>query len=161
MIKESSKNVELTFDQLQQIDVVKKQLANLESEIVTATKVLKGTKLECDRVLKEKSYQEELLNEKDTRVNQLEQQKNDLIAEINTFATTLDDIKEQTKILNEEHYQKTTDLIAREKAITNSEAMLTKKVEDITQKANKLVEDQLAINTAKEAFSKASETVVW
>ena len=54
-------NPTLTFDQLQAIDVAQKTLANLQSEITNATKILKGTKMECDRAIKAQAYHEGLL----------------------------------------------------------------------------------------------------
>lgn len=62
MIDTPTTNPTLTFDQQQQIDTTQKRLIVIESEITNATKVLRGTKMECDRAVKDLVYQEERLS---------------------------------------------------------------------------------------------------
>jgi len=62
MIETPNENVKLSFDQMQAIDLTQKRLSILESEIAVCQKVLRGTKLESDRAIKEKAYQNELLD---------------------------------------------------------------------------------------------------
>lgn len=63
-------NVKLNFDQLQAIDTAQKRLSVLESEVGIAQKILKGTKMEIDRAVKEKAYQEEILGTVSAQLNE-------------------------------------------------------------------------------------------
>ena len=161
MIDSPNENVKLTFEQLQKIDVVNKQLANLQSEIANAQKILKGTKLECDRAVKEKLYQEELSVGLVEQVKTLTAQKDGLVQEVTDFTTALNTLKEKTNEINKQNYEREAELIARMKDLKSKEDAFNAKVSDFTIQSSKLLEDQLSIQTAKEAFLKATETVTW
>lgn len=161
MIDSPNENVKLTFEQMQQIDIVQKRLSVLESEITSATKILKGTKSECDRAVKEKLYQEELLANIKEVVEQFTVKKDNLVLEIISHTTEIDNLKEKTTQLNKENYDKESDIIARTKDLDNAEYNFNQKVQDFSTKTNQLLEDQLSIKTAKDAFLKATETVSW
>lgn len=161
MIDSPNENVKLTFEQLQQIDVVEKQLANLQSEIVNANKILKGTKMEADRATKEKIYQEQLLEDVKIQVEGFNNKKNELINDINNATTELNKIKKETTELNKQNYDQKTELDTKIKQFDEDTLEYNKKVEDFNIQSGKLLEDQLSIKTAKDAFLKATETVIW
>lgn len=161
MIDSPTENVKLTFEQLQQIDVVEKRLSNLQSEIANANKILKGTKSECDRALKEKLYQEELAFNLASQIKELTTSRDNLAKEITLSTQALEDTKKTSKDLSESNYAKTDELLKREQKISQSETEHLLKVEDFNNKYNQLLDDKNAISTAKEAFLKAIETVTW
>lgn len=161
MIKDTNENVKLTFEQLQQIDEVSKQLINLQSEITTAQKILRGTRLEIDRAIKEKTYQEELLEELKSTVLSFETKKADLVEQINQAITILDETTKRSSDTDLESKIKIDELHKKESELARGEETYSKKVEEFTSRSNQLLEDQLSIKTAKDAFLKATETVVW
>ncbi len=119
MIEQETKNVELTFTQSQAIEETKNRLAVLESEIVNATKVLKGTKMEIDRATKENAYQNELLI---TVTGQLETTKSDLAEAQEELTNT----KNENLKVNNETSERLKKAEVKETELKNKEESIAK-----------------------------------
>lgn len=161
MIDTPSDNIKLTFEQMQQIDVVEKRLAVLKNEITISQNLLIGTRMEMDRATKEKEYQEELLSNLQTQVEDFSKKKDILINEINSSIETNDKLKEESTKINNENYIKISEINSRQSDLESKEENFNKRMEDFNIKSSQLLEDQLSIKTAKDAFLKATEAVIW
>ena len=117
----STANPTLTFDQLQAIDVAQKTLANLQSEITNATKVLKGTKMECDRAVKNQAYNEELLAGLTTQVEAKKKELADLLANHTDTSSKLSALNSEIKTKTTEQTTKTAELNDRESLVKSAE----------------------------------------
>jgi chromosome segregation ATPase len=161
MIDNTSDSVKLTFEQLQQIDATQKRLSNLESEIIIATKTLKGTKMECDRAVKEKLYQEELLVDLNGKIESTKNVLNELSLNVDKNNATLSETIKKIDTMNLRYLEKTDELNERERGIKMAENSLNKEIDYFAIKSSQLLEDQFSVKTAKDAFLKATETVTW
>ena len=154
MTETPAENVKLSFEQLQAIDTTQKRLAVLESEIAIATKVLKGTKLECDRATKEIAYKNELLDSVNLQVKTVE---DNLISLNETLANTREELaKVNSEISTKSSVQTAKDMefkdredgiVAKELALSNKEEVLSKNIaihesdrKDFNEKIAKLKE---------------------
>ena len=158
---DTTSNTKLTLEQLQQIDAVEQKLTGLNTQILVANKNLKVVNNDTLRFAREIDAQKELLASLTTQIETLETKKQQLIADINESITTLDINKKQASEVLSANDAKSGELFEREKIIANKEKDLTKKEEDYNIRHSALLEDQLSIQTAKEAFLKATETVIW
>mgnify|MGYP001586162363 CR=1 FL=1 len=161
MINTPTGNIRLKLENIQQLAEVEGRLSNLQSEINIATKTLRGTKMECDRAVKEKAYQEELLENLKKDVEKLEQNKKEKGEELRVVVSNSDALNKKTKELTISNSNKDTELNKREKEVLQGEKDLLKKVDDFDVKNIQLLKDQVIIKLAKDAFEKASETVKW
>ena len=161
MLFGTEKNVELTFEQLQQIDVHKKILANLESEVLSAQKVLAGTKLECERAIKDLAYRNDLLSEIEPKIKS----KRDELQELNRMVGEINAVKEkqeeEIRTANKIMSDKEQELRERDAKLSISEQEHNKKVEEHNKKSDELSKHKEMVETAKNAFLKATETVKW
>jgi len=142
----TSANPTLTFDQLQAIDVAQKTLANLQSEINNATKVLKGTKMECDRAVKNQAYNEELLA---NLTAQVENKRGEL-------ANLTGNVSERTAMLNEllSQFKEHTDLIAKGKADHEArETKITSKEQQLSEQGSALGREKVLHENDKATFN--------
>ena len=161
MLFGTEKNVELTFEQLQQIDVHKKILANLESEVLNAQKVLAGTKLECERAIKDLAYRNDLLAEIEPKI----ESKRDELQELNRMVGEINAVKEkqeeEIRTANKIMSDKEQELRERDAKLSISEQEHNKKVEEHNKKSDELSRHSELVENAKSAFLKATETVKW
>jgi len=161
MIDTPNDNVKLTLEQMHQIDVVEKRLAVLKNEITISQNLLMGTRMEIDRATKEKEYQEELLFSLQNQVEDFSNKKDILINEINSSIEINDKLKEESAKINNENYIKISEINSRQSELESKEENFNKRMEDFNIKSSQLLEDQLSIKTAKDAFLKATEAVTW
>jgi chromosome segregation ATPase len=143
----STSNPTLTFDQLQAIDVAQKTLANLQSEIVIATKILKGTKMESDRAVKEKLYQEELLENTKTQVEDETKQLNYLTSEIAQSNVILTKLNDEINTKTEIQRKKDVALQDRESAVQKREIEVAKVESSLKEKVSAHAETSQTFNS--------------
>ena len=143
----TTSNPTLTFDQLQAIDVAQKTLANLQSEITNATKVLRGTKLESDRAVKDKAYQEELLANAKTQVEEETKQLNYLTSEIAQSNVILGKLNDEINSKTDIQKKKDDDLQARESAVQNREIEVAKVESSLGTKVSAHAETSQTFNS--------------
>ncbi len=133
-------NVKLTFDQLQQIDAAQKRLANIQTEVSVALKVLTEKRLELEQVLKDKDYQEGLLGEVTAKVatitftlKQLESnvlEKTDLL---NHLLDTINTERVSHETKTAEFQEREIKLIAKEQELNQTTQSLAGKMSNYTE----------------------------
>jgi septal ring factor EnvC (AmiA/AmiB activator) len=105
MLDAPTGNIKLTLEQLQQLDMFNDRLANIQNEIKSANKILTAAKNDCDRITKERDYQQTLLDkvnqdleEKQAKVTALDETH----AALSTAITELDaEIKRKRAAMEE------------------------------------------------------------
>lgn len=161
MLTNPDKEIELSEEETKKLAIYFKKLSDLQSDIANNTKTLVGTRSECDRAVKDRQYQEELLATVTEQVTALQAKKESLEADVATHTASITEMAAKAHDIEAAHSAKTAELDSREKALKEKEDAYAARLENLVMQAAKLQEDKLAIETAKEAFSKASETVVW
>jgi chromosome segregation ATPase len=161
MIDSPNENTKLTFDQLQQIDVTQKQLANLQGEITNAIKTLKGIKMEIERATAERKYQEQLFAELEPKIKEAQSHHSLLITDIENGKKTLNETYEKVHVLEDEYKKKSDSLDENINKHRLDVEEHQKKVEEHNAQITKLESDKLAVKSAKDAFSKVIEGLPW
>ncbi len=156
MINEPTSNPTLTFDQLQAQDASQKILANLQSEINIATKVLKGTKLESDRAVKDKAYQEELLANVKIQVEEETKQANYLTSEIAQSNVILGKLNDEINTKTETQKKKDTALQDRETNLVKAENEYIVRNESL---GNAIIEYKTTSETFNTKVAKLKEVI--
>lgn len=146
MITQETDNVKLTFDQLQAIDTAQKRLAVIESEITNAQKVLKGTKMESDRAVKELAYHEELLADLTAKTEAKNKELIDVKENLNTASEKCDALNKEIKEKEAEQFKKTVELDERE-------ATIAKKEKELSEKGSALGKQEIILNNDKATFN--------
>lgn len=161
MIDTPTENVKLTFEQLQQIDVFQKTLANINNEISINTKFLISERAECEKATKETIYQKELLGELETKVESIKIRLKDLGDNLNINRIELEEINKKSQTLGLVNQTRSEELDKKDKDLKINLEEYNKELEIFNVKFKELLEDQFSVNSAKEAFLKALETITW
>lgn len=156
MLDNQDTTIILTIEQQQAIEETKVRLLNLENEISLGNKALKQLKSESERAIKDKAYQEELLDEIVAKVSsarsqlaEIEPQVIEKTAQLNHL---LDFIREETV----SHETKNKELTEREEEIKEMEKITYKRETDILN-----VRDDLntEMKTHKEKVARLKEVL--
>ena len=161
MITEPSKNVELTFEQLQQIDTVQTRLKNLESEIAIATRNLGIVNKDVVKATKEREYQESLIAGLEKSLADKQASHESLKQQLSDTANTLSKHQDEIVSINKKHTDKASELDARETVISKSEEEIATRLNALKVEENKQQEERVKLDTALKSFSEATKTVVW
>ena len=161
MIETPTENVKLTFEQLQQLDVVQKRLAVLESEMAIATKLLKGTRLEGDRALKEKIYQEELLATVKEKIEKAQKDLDSLVVRVAESSVVLNEKRAESEDIHIAAQQTLGVLNDREDRLAKAEKEYEQKNKELNNKIKDFLTEKSTVEEAKKAFKKAVEFVKW
>lgn len=152
MIDEPTKNPELSFDQLQAIDVVQKRLSNLEAEIAIAAKNLSIEKKEVVKATKEREYQEELLAKLNAQVPALQAEKDKIEAAVKAGEERLAKIIQEDRVLKAEQTATAIQQTERENALRESEAKLAQQQDALRQENADLKAEKAKLAEFKEAL---------
>lgn len=156
-----TKDIKLTPEQTAQIEAYQVKLSNLLSEIVNHTKILKGTKSECDRAVKERAYQEELLKRIESEIPIKQAEKDSLEKSIAVMEEQIATARAEDIKLKAEWEEKNTELRERESNVKESEEILAKAREVFKEEAEEQRKDREKLDNAKVAFKEALKTVTW
>lgn len=143
-------NIKPTDEQAAQLEQYEIKLSNLLSEITNATKILKGTKIESDRAVKERAYQEELLAELTPKVEEKRKQLDGFNEEINKATSALSKLQEEIRIKSEEQiakdyvFQSKSDELERQIAEYNTKTAQSNRREASLQKNEILFNQKVA-----------------
>jgi predicted nucleic acid-binding Zn-ribbon protein len=161
MIITPTENTKLQPDQLTQLEEFQKRLSNLEIENVSAAKILKVSKSDLEKVVKERLYQEELLAKLEKQTEEKTKELEDLNGKCEVSKKTLESDSHQLDEIKMALTEQKSQLEEKERVLISRE----KDVEEKENKANLFVEEVLkeksAVEEAKKAFVKAVEFVVW
>lgn len=153
-MEQPNKNVQLTFEQLQQINVVENRLGNLQNEIALAVKLLPETRNDLEQATKNKLYQEELLaivsvkvSEKQSISTNLDEvilekrvELNQLLSEISTKKSLFDKKEMEFKDREDKISEKEQQLSAQGNAIGKERVILENDKAEFKSKVDKLQE---------------------
>lgn len=157
----NNKNVTLTLEQMQQIEEATTRLRNIESEIVIANRNLGIENKEVVKATKERMYQEELLAGLLPKVEDAKKNLSDINSSIADGIATLDTIKRDKDAIEKDTADKRIELESRATNIVILEKELKDRKDEYSASAEKLANDQLLVEKAKEAFIAAADSVVW
>lgn len=149
MINIPTDTSKLSPEQTAQLAEFYPKLSNLESELAILTKNVRATKLESERSVKDKAYQEELLVGVTVQV---EAKK----SELTILHQTNNEIKEILAKLNSEISEKSSKITAKEMELKNREAEVEKGEKEVETKQNAL---NSAITTLSRDKSEHQEKV--
>lgn len=141
-----NKNIVLTPEQTAGIEEYQVKLATLLSETVNATKILKGIKMETDRAVKEKAYQEEMLTDLTPKVVEKKSQIDGYNEEINKATSTLSKLLDEIKSKTAEQLEKDTLFKEREDKISAKELQLSNQGSAISKEKILLNNDKVDFN---------------
>jgi len=161
MINSSDKNVELTFEQLEQLDVFSKRLSALENNITITSKNLNVLMKEVIKATREKEYQEELLS---TTTVAIERKKAELASLENSVRLKEEEIARFTsdeQARKQTLEQKETDIAERIIKLEETENQIREQQESVRAETEKQAIDRENLNKSMEAFSEAIKTVTW
>lgn len=139
MINTPSNNIILSIEEQNRVNFLENRLKNFQDEITIAKKQLEDTRIECDKVTKERIYQEELITKAEIKLYPLVTKVGELEKEIVDKTDELDHLLNEihTKIVGQE--TKNTELKDREEKIESQERDLTSREKLITGKNNELI----------------------
>lgn len=154
-------NVQLTFEQLQQIDMFEKRLGNLQNEVNLAVKQLSVARTDCDRIFKEKEYQEKILT---SLIGDVNNAKSELVIVI----SSLESNKVELSKTVESHRELHEELSKREVTVQKKESNLDSKLKEhesltkvFNSQSKQLEQDRNAVEAAQEAFVTATKYITW
>lgn len=161
MIISPESNVKFTDEQTKAIELAQGRLVVIQNEFLIAQKALKQANSDTLATTKERLYQEELLAKLEESAKPLEEKLSTLRSQVIESEDILKTNIENARIVGEENEKLSASLTKRESVVSELESSLKDKEKDLNIKLTQLSEEQLKIAKAKDAFSKAIETVSW
>lgn len=161
MISDTSKNVALTFEQLEQIETAKGILKNLEAETIIANRNLSVLQKEVIKATKEREYQEELIAKFS---KEAEEKRTELAGVQESFRDTsvsLAKAKGEAETLESKAKDTRADLTKREEAVLKAEKDLSEARTALSKEKDALDLDRAAIERTQAAFKEAALTITW
>ena len=118
---ETTSNIKLTLEQLQQIDVVEQKLAGLNTQINVATKNLRVITNDTNRFAREIEAQKPVLEDLKTKVEEETKQLNYLTSEIAQSNTILGKLNDEINAKTETQNKKESEIKDRESIVQQRE----------------------------------------
>lgn len=134
MIDQPNANVQLTFEQLQQIDTTQKRLTNIQNEVFAAEKLLSEIRNDIERITKEKDYQQGILDGLNSDIAGLIETKNTLITTNQAAGKVLLETQQKTEDLLTSTDAKTLALNDRENILDLHEDELHQREEIVLER---------------------------
>ena len=122
---ETTSNVKLTLEQLQQIDAVESKLAELNTQLAVATKNLKVITNDSNRLAKERIAAETLLSDLTTQNETLKKSVDTSTETLNSTRTANTNLESEMVAKKSVHDKRETDLNNREVKIAEKEKQLS------------------------------------
>lgn len=141
-------NPKLTSDQLAALLEFQVRISNLENEVSIVARTLRANKLESERSLKERMYQENLLSDVNSKVNIAATNLQELQETITVKTSELNILIEKIKTLNLEQENKNISLREKEEKIAVKEQQLIEK-ENSLRKISQALNIEKAEHVAK------------
>lgn len=161
MIESPTPNVELTFEQLQQIETSKGILRNIEAETAIANKNLSVLQKEVIKATKEREYQEELLAGLQERAAEKDADLASVSEKVAEAAVSLAKVVKESEKLDKDAEKTRTELATREDVVLKAEKDLSEARTDFNKEKGALDKERASIEQAKAAFKSAVLTVTW
>lgn len=161
MYSAPEKNVELTHEQVEKLDLFNARVSKLDANIREAKTELSAVQQEVEKATKEREYQEQLLTKLVACTNEKQ-------AELQSVTDSLTNLKDEYAKLLEVVKNTTSDLSKKESELRDREALVLESEKNIAERREVLVKEEKnqqekrkEIEEAQEAFKQASLTIVW
>lgn len=161
MINSPEPSVALSDEQTKQLQVFYTRLTNLQTESSIATKNLENLKQEAIKVSMERQYTENVVETLKEQLATLKEQANEHLAMIDKSQIELKAHREERTKVDAAHNEKRASLDEREKKVEGAEKLCETLRDELNHNSKVLSEERLAVDSAKDAFQKATESVVW
>lgn len=162
MLKKSpDETVRLTDEQTAQLGVFYSRLSALQTETAIGKKNLDVLKEENIKTTKEKMYLEESVESLTKKVSLLKKQASDLSNEVSGSHSELTKHRKELSVRGEMLAQQKREQDVAQGKLDESGKVLHDKLRELNSNTKKLSEEKLSVEKAKEAFSKAAESIVW
>lgn len=161
MLNAPNKNVELTFDQLQQLDVFQKRLTVLESNISAMTRDLNIVNKEVIKATKEREYQESLLADVSAKISTKQQEFNSLEASVLQVKESISLFQKEETEMRKTLTKKELELSERHESMLLAERKLTEQQQEFNTESQRQTEEREKLEIAYDAFSIALKTITW
>jgi len=155
------KTVPISEKEAQQIKAVENRLLNLVDDVRTAEKNLSSIKQETEKAISARDYHVDLLNNTVASVKKAQEELHRLIGDSEKVRATIEDGLKVHQETERVHSTKGDELSKREDELKREEEAHSIRIADYVSKSNKLSEDQLLVEKAREAFLEATESVKW
>lgn len=158
MIQTTSPNAKMTLENLQSLAEYEGRLSVLNGEIAVAQKGLNVVRKEIDKAIKEKDYQDQLLDGLTSEAQAKKAEVTKLDSEIEQKDKELGILIEKVKEITLGHESKTAELKNREEVILNTEREHVTLKEVLQNRKDKLEtsekEHAIKVNLLKEVLTK-------
>jgi len=151
----------LNEEQSKREETAKMRLSNLESEVGIATKNLGVLNKDIEKAIKEKKYQEELLEVLSPKVVQKERELEKLQSSLDQVERSLSVTLEREQSVLDAAALKTAELADREAKLALKESQLISQEEAFSTESQKQSEEREVLQKAYDAFSEALKTITW
>lgn len=159
MIESSSQNVQLSFEQLQQLSTFQNQLSKLDGDIAASNKNLLQLRLETENIIKEKGYQQGLLDDLTSEVAQLQTTKELLDNTIASAELTVQDSMVKAEALRID-YGNHISLMAQEKNDLNiKKESHAKEWQGIVAQKEEVALSQKKVEAARQILDSAVKSI--
>ncbi len=155
------KNMELTFEQLEQLDAFNIRLSKLEHNIRTSSKELNILSKEVIKATREREYQEELHTELLEKIKIKQAEFSSLEKSVLQMETSIANTRKEEGSIKESLAKEKAELDDRDQNIVSAEQELSKKQEAFRVENTKQIEDRKLLDNAFEAFSEALKKITW
>jgi hypothetical protein len=158
-ISNEEANIKLTPEQTQAIEETKARLFNLESEISIANKNLKFIKGESEKAIKDRIYQEELLEKVSIQVREEETRLATLIASTLSGSNALSEINQEVAKKKEEFATLVTSMRDKAEYISFKENELITRETSVALREEDLKESEELLNNKHAKIKAFAETI--
>lgn len=161
MVNETSSNVKLSLEQLQQIEAAKQRLTNIEAEVAITKDTLANINKEILTVAKDRKYQEELLASLTADASAKQEQLDTLTSQIAAARETLSEVVGERDGLLKDNADRSAQLDKREAAIATKEQEVSDRLTAVSAEESLQKASRAQIDAAYEAFTTALKAVSW
>lgn len=155
MYNPPTENITLTIEQLTN------RVGNLQREVAQEIENLTVVRNDCERVTKEKEYQQELLTDISSRLETSKEEFAMLQTELQEAKNEFNSILTKGKVVESQNQEKSQALSDREDKLSLAEEEYNLRVKDLNTAQSALALEKLTVEKAKEAFVNAANTVSW
>lgn len=159
MIENSSANIKLTTEQLLQIDIFQKTLANLQSEIEIHSKNLQISRNDSIRLGKERDYLQGLVINLEEKKLELEKQCENISNAVLEYQRKLDTAVSDYKTLKLLQESELSEIELQMKQLNEKKIEIQASEDDLSKKLDKFVEENALLEKKKQILSEALKSI--
>lgn len=161
MLHSSSKEIEFTAEQKLQVMEWHNRLLNIQEEIEKANKELQVIETSIEVKTKHNNYLEEMGSNLEKTIETLKSERDSLSTEVNGSTKKLSEHAQETSKREQILHLREVASLRDEAEIASNKKQLEENIKEYSTKMTKLLEHQLLVEKAREAFLKAAESITW